>query len=703
MTAPMLDALLAWPGLAGLSLEDDAPLQHERGIWGKAHQVTSDFRWLARSQGLQAQIGEFTIGPVDTPSSAWFWRGARGRHLAMRTYPTPARDQAQRHNAVEQQLSLADPREGLPAAAACALLMGMLDGHRHKDWWSERRDPRWGNDPGFFLPLDVLDVIKPSANSIAEMLAEGLDGLRAGLPLPRLAEALRGWVEERQGVVLDGLREPLSLQATAALLLAVPPAAPGEGLSVAGWVFSSRTQLETLAPLWSLVLCGEPPLGATPVGDAPAEWTRALERALAGDPDHWRALVQPKVSEPSHSASGPPILTAEAEDADLRLKPIEHALKLLEDKEEGHFDQALRRALNARGSMEHWDSRVIEALRQGLSVLVDEGEEQVHLAYWLTQWLGGPALQSEQTWCEAMAALLNPKFKTAQAEQVPKLLRSAPVSASPTIRDISTLAAYAWQGYNPMWGEAEELRKPTAGPPWQLQEELHQEEFLQALAHWVRHLHPDDVHDDVVCRDILRSALEAVSLSEVAVEILGPREPDAGASSSWEPYAFLTRLSPEAWRRRKERRLGQRAQQTHAASLSEAGASVDATLPAAAPRRALTPVPGEGFGLLAERTRRRRGAELLGAASQRLNTALRQQRQPAPEPKRLQDFAEGVQPSTKEPLELLLELVEHLPDNEAELHDLLTQHLSEHGVTPALKTRLRHLLRTLERAVKVFS
>ena len=147
-----------WPGAAGEEWPNQVVVC--RGIYGKAHRVRTDFRWLACSAGLEPHKDVIRdlirVGPTDRPTDGVLWRTFDDGFLAIRLRKSLARDADRRPGMVERDVLWWKVDDSLPVAAAAAALLVHAQ-HLKPDWWKSRLDSRW-QDEDFCLPLDDLKV-----------------------------------------------------------------------------------------------------------------------------------------------------------------------------------------------------------------------------------------------------------------------------------------------------------------------------------------------------------------------------------------------------------------------------------------------------------------------------------------------------------------------------------------------------------------
>ncbi len=277
-------AAYRWPALSLGDAVLPAVLDCERAIWGKAHGVATDYRWLARSSGFAIADRpelELNVGLEDRPTRAFFWRVTR-RAWAVVGYRSRAVDAAGRSGFFEKQV-LEWRGAGVSRALGALLLLDSVGSLNDSVWWGRNDDDRWA-DAGFTLELGADEVprIPCDGPSLARRIAGACSALRESVSEAALAAFYTQLLGGDRPAILQR-DEPLSAGALAALLLPLPRRL-ADSLSLAGWVPSSRgVNLGELAERWQgLVTTRE----AAAAAGEPSELGRSLARAvLAGTPE----------------------------------------------------------------------------------------------------------------------------------------------------------------------------------------------------------------------------------------------------------------------------------------------------------------------------------------------------------------------------------------------------------------------------------
>ncbi|MBT3220978.1 MAG: hypothetical protein HN348_17985, partial [Proteobacteria bacterium] len=243
-----------WPG-ARLGVDPSSvTIDYERAIYGKAHNVRTDYRWLAATPKIKAHLAEFARflqpGPVDRTATAFCWRAlGKRRYLALSSRPSRARDAAGRLTVVEREVLYWEAPPQVPAIIGAATLLAVLPGLSDVDWWPQRHRPQF-NDASFMIDLPPCSPVPAQAN-ISRLLADGLAFFKKlGLEnVERIAVVL---ARESGPIVVEQLKEPLLPEQIAALLLLVSPAVASR-VSIAGWLLSERAAADDLAG-WNIVV-----------------------------------------------------------------------------------------------------------------------------------------------------------------------------------------------------------------------------------------------------------------------------------------------------------------------------------------------------------------------------------------------------------------------------------------------------------------
>lgn len=277
----MTDSLSAWPALA-----TDRPLppelRFERAVWGKAHAMSTDFRWLARSPIFDPRAHDVSrqlnLGSEDLPREFALWRVAGGFGYAAACYPSRATDASGRSGFLEKQI-LQWQLQDAPAALGTLFLLPLAAALPPHPWWAEREDPRWEED-GFTLPLDPQDAppIELDPQRLDEAVARAIAALENELEDQQLTEVFAGILAAGQagrGLVPVERDRPLPAAALAALLLPLPRA-DADRLALAGYL-PSRQLADAALASWNLAVV---PSGLALAAPAPDAAQRRLAESM---------------------------------------------------------------------------------------------------------------------------------------------------------------------------------------------------------------------------------------------------------------------------------------------------------------------------------------------------------------------------------------------------------------------------------------
>ncbi len=282
----MNDSAFAWPALRPESGESfqSGEIEAERAVLGKVHGAASDFRWIARSPGFDLERRperETSTGLENLPLDGGLWRSTGDRCYAVHCYKSRALDQAGRSTALEKQLLAYKPASGLPLALAALLLLQRAASYDDKVWWERRNLGSWRN-PSFSLQLQPVRL-SWGADRLQPLIQEAITCLQKSCSAQQVTEFYARLLAGNRPALLEGASQPLPCLALAALLLPLPrrTASP---ISLAGWIFSSRYDPESIARRWSAVACQRRP-ARFPQGEKPPSgeqmrraqnWTQAL-------------------------------------------------------------------------------------------------------------------------------------------------------------------------------------------------------------------------------------------------------------------------------------------------------------------------------------------------------------------------------------------------------------------------------------------
>lgn len=272
-----MSAPCAWPALRGARAGPRLVCEH--GVWGKVHGQASDFRWIARTPGIEAGIERrLPLGSEDAPRDAVCWRALGPHSVALHLYPSRAMDAAGRTGFLEKQILVWNRPAGVPAALGALVLLPAVAKLGPETWWEQARVRPW-SDPSFAIALPAADgwPVDPA------VVARALDEVRLNFTRTMLARLYAGLVAPARPVIVERPETALSPAALAALLLPLPRE-QADRLSLAGALPSTRFSLEELARHWDVLVVpsrvGLHPTQVEPGADA----LRMADALLAGDP-----------------------------------------------------------------------------------------------------------------------------------------------------------------------------------------------------------------------------------------------------------------------------------------------------------------------------------------------------------------------------------------------------------------------------------
>lgn len=250
----MSSPILEWPAFSPIRSLPSAKIRCERGIWGKAPGAATDYRWMARSDGLDTRdlAEQLTLGSEDQPPvKAPLWLRQGDRYCAAAIYPSPAWDAAGRSGFLEKQMLAWTRPSGIPAALGALLLFDQVASFDAKVWSPYSEDKRW-QDAGFFLQLET-EELAPFRGKLESLVDRGVEELHASVERKSLGDLYAQILSGQMPAYLTGLEAPLSPLALAVLLLPLPRAI-ADTVSLAGWIPSSRASLADLGRRWDVIV-----------------------------------------------------------------------------------------------------------------------------------------------------------------------------------------------------------------------------------------------------------------------------------------------------------------------------------------------------------------------------------------------------------------------------------------------------------------
>lgn len=253
-----------WPALKSAAPWLGQRLATRRGIWGKVQGASSDYRWIARSQGFGQGSPDLArgirIGSEDLPVRASLWRRLADRHLAVSVYPSRARDSAGRPAVIEKQVLEWRTTGGIPACAAALALIQAIAAHDDSDWWLRQGDAPWHDpDHALIIPDTACPSPRLDATALDEWIATALAAIRTLVPPGALRAFYSDLLAADPPPAHLSVPDPLPPLGIAALLLPLPRGW-AERVSIAGGIAGRRLEPADLADQWDAVATPHQPI-----------------------------------------------------------------------------------------------------------------------------------------------------------------------------------------------------------------------------------------------------------------------------------------------------------------------------------------------------------------------------------------------------------------------------------------------------------
>ncbi len=227
-----------WPALSFKNKIEIKHLPYNRGVWGKVHGASSDFRWIAVSEQFDLQTNsleqQLNVGSEDKPHSAVFWRCLANSYYAIASYPSRAFDAAGRSGFLEKQVIEWKKTQSLPAAVLALLLLSEVKKFDDTIWWDERGNSNWFQNE-FSLSISGNDC---QILDYSKMIETGIEQLKKLTNEKALISFYQQLLSGQRPVYLSSAL-PFSPEALAVLLLPLQREL-ADNLSLAGWIPSSR-------------------------------------------------------------------------------------------------------------------------------------------------------------------------------------------------------------------------------------------------------------------------------------------------------------------------------------------------------------------------------------------------------------------------------------------------------------------------------
>jgi hypothetical protein len=300
-----------WPALAGMPARRFAALRCERGVWGRAEGAAAGFHWVAGTPGFGGKAAALErslyLGSEDRPRGVLLWRSSAALHHAVHCYPSRSEERGQRF--LEKQVLEWKRPDGEPAALGALVLL--VQAARSDDRvWRGREPDAGGFARDYHVALSAVegDELPVDELSLQLTIQAGCRELRAAVSADALAGLYARLLADGRAISLEGLAEPLSPAAFAALLLPLPRER-SDRIDMASWLPSEHAQGERLVELWDLIL-GEDHVPDTLLRDAARpdveqrrRGERMAEALLAADPALLTAGAIPRRLRPRPGAA----------------------------------------------------------------------------------------------------------------------------------------------------------------------------------------------------------------------------------------------------------------------------------------------------------------------------------------------------------------------------------------------------------------
>jgi hypothetical protein len=253
-----MTSLLDWPALMTDTQSFPSCLEYERGVWGKVHGASTDYRWIAQSPefgrdrpDLQRQIN---LGAEDVPCRVQAWRNLGDRCCAVTIYASQAIDATGRRGFLEKQILEWRRPASVPAALGALALLTRVAELTDAIWWDSNFSPLVSQS-GIHLRISDADhsPIAIEEVHLLSVIERGRQALREAVSEQSLEQLYDQLLSGQQPACLSGLQRPLPAEAVAALLLPLPRDI-ADRISVAGWIPASRPALAELGTRWDVLV-----------------------------------------------------------------------------------------------------------------------------------------------------------------------------------------------------------------------------------------------------------------------------------------------------------------------------------------------------------------------------------------------------------------------------------------------------------------
>lgn len=321
---------MMWPALFSEPLQIQQ-LPYRRGVWGKVHGASSDFRWIAQSDQFDWQNNQLerqlNLGSEDKPRTAVFWRSLPNRYYAVASYPSRAQDAAGRSGFLEKQVIEWNKEQSpnIPAVVLAFLLLSQAQKFDDTVWWNSRTNSQWAQSD-FSLPIASDDCVPVpySDTLLSEAIEIGINHLKTFVKEAALVLFYQQLLSGQGPVYLTGVQTPFSPEALATLLLPLKRE-QADNLSLAGWVPSSR--FDKIGERWDCIILPNHdrlPDKAPAIVDHEIEKQakRMVQALFANDPS---LLIEPETLDKSSSDDSSTAIELDLPKTKLNLEDIDLA------------------------------------------------------------------------------------------------------------------------------------------------------------------------------------------------------------------------------------------------------------------------------------------------------------------------------------------------------------------------------------------
>jgi len=245
--------LINWPTFNNQTFP--CKFHYERAVWGKVHNTSSDFRWIAASPHFISNNRsiERQFGAEDNPCSFFVWKKQADFQYAVSIYPSQSIDSAGRTGFLEKQFIQWRINSEISDLIAMLVLSHQVSQYNN-DIWLDKVEPNLWNNEQFCLPLSVdeIPVLTITEDIIETLIQEGIRELNKHLDQEILGQFYACLLTEQFPAVLK-LNKPLPANAFACLFLSLPPQIFSK-LSIIGWLPTERFSTKKLKKTWDVII-----------------------------------------------------------------------------------------------------------------------------------------------------------------------------------------------------------------------------------------------------------------------------------------------------------------------------------------------------------------------------------------------------------------------------------------------------------------